>query len=546
MNQDVSCHVMHYRSAVDDTDQPIVFSIPSIPSGTRTIPCVLLSHDVLEPATRDRFIDVALREAHRWLAALRESAEPICLLQPMGRANAEAIGLGGRDLFDAIAAVEEDRQVTLDPVYGAGIGAGGTKTLQWACWFPHRFDAIAIAGAVVDERIDRCEERESAPWEASAKESLRPSSLLGNLAGMPIYVEHPWWFDGVGGTTSPRQYEELLRLVDGPDFQVTSRREVPILLGGTDWPANPAELIKWFHSVRRVEPKRSVLVAYSARSDGRGVRLIESAQPGRPATIKRQEKEDVVSIQTSGCAEIGVEILSEKPIRLDRRRYPVEAGSIIHDAGRSWIRFQYRGDRWQKISAQEPFHRQAMHGPIMQMRWEGIIFVPGTLGDDLETRTLRRVAEELQRRWTTGEDVPAIDETNHAATVRYDIVADAEVTDDMMSRRHLVVIGSPRSNLLLARYHGRLGCEWPASTESDHGPIDPFRFRGDTHAHPSSGMVLLGPHPEYLGKYILTITGSSAEAIAQGTRLRMNLLPDFVIWEGATVCGFGFERVAGT
>ncbi len=53
---------MHYRSAVDDTDQPIVFSIPSIPSGTRTIPCVLLSHDVLEPATRDRFIDVALRE----------------------------------------------------------------------------------------------------------------------------------------------------------------------------------------------------------------------------------------------------------------------------------------------------------------------------------------------------------------------------------------------------------------------------------------------------------------------------------------------------
>ncbi len=199
MNQDVSCHVMHYRSAVDDTDQPIVFSMPSVPAGMGTIPCILLSHDVLEPATRDRFIDVALREAHRWLAALRDSAEPICLLQPMGRANAEAIGLGGRDLFDAIAAVQDDQRVTLGPVYGAGIGAGGTKTLQWACWFPHRFDAIAVAGAVVDERIDQCEERESAPWEASAKESLRPSSLLGNLAGMPIYVEHPWWCDGIGG-----------------------------------------------------------------------------------------------------------------------------------------------------------------------------------------------------------------------------------------------------------------------------------------------------------------------------------------------------------
>ncbi len=173
-------------------------------------------------------------------------------------------------------------------------------------------------------------------------------------------------------------------------------------------------------------------------------------------------------------------------------------------------------------------------------------FRAGDTGDDRETRTLRRVAEELQRRWTLGEDVPAIDETNHAATVRYDIVADGDVTDEMMSRRHLVVIGSPRSNLLLARYHGRLGCEWPAASETDEEPIDPFRFRGETYAHPSAGMVLLGSHPEYAGRYLLTITGTSAASIAQATRLRMHLLPDFVIWEGATVCGFGHERVTGS
>jgi hypothetical protein len=536
---------MHYRSTVDDTDQPVVFSMPTLPQGSETLPCIVYSHDVLEPATRDRFIDFSLREAHRWLASLRDSPEPVCLLQPMSRANAEAIGLGGRDLFDAIAAVEQDQRVKLGPVYGAGVGAGGTKTLQWACWFPNRFEAIAVAGAVVDERIDQCDERESAPWEASAKESLRPSSLLGNLAGMPIFVEHPWWFDGVGGTTSPRQYEELVRLLEGPDFQVTSRRELPILLSGTDWPTNPAELVAWFRSARRLEPKRKVFIAYSERSDGRGVRLIKPAQPGKPATIKRQEKEDVVSIQTSGCAEIGVEVLSDKPIRLDRRRYPVEAGSTSSNAGRTWIRFQHRGDRWQKISATEPFDHQASGGPIMQMRWDGIVFVPGTLGDDLETRTLRRVAEELQKRWTLGEDVPAVDETNHAAVVRYDIVADGEITDDMMSRRHVVVIGSPRSNLLLARYHGRLGCEWPAPSEMNDGSIDPFRFRGETYAQRSAGMVLLGPHPEFTGRYFFVITGTSADSIAQATRLRLHLSPDFVIWEGATVSGFGYERVAG-
>lgn len=540
MNREVSCHVLHYRSEVDDTDQPVVFSMPG---GVGPLPsemaCIVLCHDTLDPPTRDRFIDVSLKEAHRWLPALRSSPEPIALLQPMSRGNGEAYGAAGRDLLDAIEAVERDQSLRLAPMYLAGLGGGGTRCLTWAGLYPEKWKALAVAGAVWDERLDPPNERHH-PWEEGSLEALRPASLASNLSSMRVLVEQPWWFDGLAGTSTCRQFDEMVNQLRREKVDVTARREVPLLLGATDWPSKPAELIEWFLQAPQAGPMAHTFTAYSTRATGKGCRVVQLSQTGRPATVKRQVKDDVLSIQTTGCSDILIEPMLPKPIRLDRRRYAVDGKDAITIDGRSWIRFQHRGDRWQKISPMEPMPVLGGARSMLDLRWDGVLFVPGTLGDDLETRTLRRLAEVISQRWTLGADVPAVDETNHTCTVRYDVVDDVDVTDAMMNQKHVVVLGNARSNLVLARYHGRLECDWPGAVSEDdedsgEGRAEPFRFRGHTYTLPDTGLLALHSHPEVSGRCLVVVTGASLQAMSLAARYRLTLCPDFLLWEGATV-----------
>jgi hypothetical protein len=537
LSRDVACHVLHFRSAVDDTDQPVVFSMPTLENPSSSVACIILSHDTLDPPTRERFIDVAVREAHRWLPSLTSSNEPVILLQPMSRGNAEGIGLAGRDLLEAIHAVQEDRQVTLSPIYLAGVGAGATRSLQWATLWPSRWSGVALAGALWDERLDPAGDSPPA-WEEPARESIRPAELASNLSGLRLLIEHPWWFDGIGGTSSARQFNAMKSQLSKPGFEVSSRQHVPLLLGATDWPSQPNELVEWFF-LKPAEPTRSMtLTAYSTRVSGHGVRLLQASGAGKPATIKRTEKEDVLSIQTTGSTDILVEPTGNKPIRLDRRRYTIGPADVRTIEGRSWIRFQHRGDRWQKISPLEPLPQAHRVHSMMDLRWDGVIFVPGTLGDDRENRTLRRLAESLARRWTTGVDSPAHDGVPHDATVRYEVIKDSDLLDEQMSRRHLILIGTPRTNLLLARYHGRLACEWPAHDEDDEA-VDRFRFREHTYTLPDAGLVFLQKHPDHPGQAIVVITGTTLEAIGVVDRLRLTLLPSYLLWEGPKVTTYG-------
>ena len=99
-------------------------------------------------------------------------------------------------------------------------------------------------------------------------------------------------------------------------------------------------------------------------------------------------------------------------------------------------------------------------GPVHDLRWEGVTFVVGTMGDDYETRTLERLANSLRLAWTDGSDTTACHPGDRALLVEYAVIADSEVTDELMSRRHLVALGSPRTNMLLARFRGRIGVDW--------------------------------------------------------------------------------------
>ena len=125
--------------------------------------------------------------------------------------------------------------------------------------------------------------------------------------------------------------------------------------------------------------------------------------------------------------------------------------------------------------------------------------------------------------------------------VRYDIVADTDVTDEWMQHRHAVVLGTPRTNLLLARYSGRLGCEWPAAESVGDSTMDPIRFRDHLYRTPDVGLILLDLHPDHPSRYWVTVTATSINEFDRASRYRLTLLPDFVLWQGNNIPSFGYR-----
>ncbi|MBX9656696.1 hypothetical protein K2Y11_24020 [bacterium] len=547
MSRPTACHVLHYTSSVDDTDQPYIVAAPEPIDGA--VACIVLLHDTLNPAHRDSFIEGALKEVSRWQEALRNSSQPFILLLPMGRGNAGWLGVGGRDLFDVLARAEAEFPIDPNRIYLAGAGAGGTGALQVACWFPDRWNAIAVAGPAIDDHDDLPLGAKDFPaWEQSARQAHRASLLLSNIGSTPILVDHPWWMDGLSGTTHPEHHRRLSSLLDRHAANAEVHHDRPLLPGGEAWPRDPKSLAEWFFS-RPVGPSLNGRshTSFSPRSFSGTVRVERLAQPGKPSVVKAMTTEKSLVIQTKGVADLAVHAIEMESVRLDRQKFASHVIEPMLDR-QGWIRFQQIGESWHAVSTKKtkkddalpiPVKSPQLPGPINDMRWDRVAFVVGTMGDDYETRTAERLAESIKLKWTDGSDSASFHPGDRTSLVQYDVLADAEVTDELMQSRHLVVIGTPRTNMLLARFQSRIGVEWTTSEEVEEG-IDSFRIGGKTYKDRQEGLFLLTANPEAPTHYLLVVTGTTPEALASAARFRTNYLPDYVVYRGSDVRQWGF------
>lgn len=547
MSRPTACHVLHYTSSVDDTDQPYIVVAPEPIDGA--VACIVLLHDTLHPAHRDSFIEGALKEVSRWQEALRNASQPFILLLPMGRGNAGWLGAGGRDLFDVLARAQAEFPIDPNRIYLAGAGAGGTGALQVACWFPDRWSAIAVAGPTIDDHDELPIGAKDFPaWEQSARQAHRASLLLSNIGSTPILVDHPWWMDGLSGTTHPEHHRRLRALLDRHAAYAEVHHDRPLVPGGEVWPSDPMSLVEWFFS-RPVgqSVNGSSHTSFSPRSFSGMVRVERLAQPGKPSVVKSTTTDKTLVIQTKGVADLAVHALEMESIRLDRQKFASHVVEPMRDL-HGWIRFQQIGESWHAVSTKKtkkddalpiPVKGPQLPGPIDDMRWDRVAFVVGTMGDDYETRTAERLAESMKRSWTDGSDSTSFHPGDRTSLVHYDVLADAEVTEQLMQTRHLVLIGNPRTNMLIARFQGRVGVEWTAAEETEEG-LDPFRVAGKTYKDRQEGLFLLTANPDAQARYLLVVTGTTPEALAWAARFRTAYFPDYVVFRGADVRQWGF------
>jgi pimeloyl-ACP methyl ester carboxylesterase len=161
----------------------------------------------------------------------------------------------------------------------------------------------------------------------------------------------------------------------------------------------------------------------------------------------------------------------------------------------------------------------------MGLFWDRLSIVVGTLADDAEIAELRATAEILRRRWAAGEDSTRFDPGDRTTVVDYRIVADEDfVRDEAAYPGSLVALGSPRTNLLLARWAGELPLSWPDGRDSDA-----FEIAGVRYDDPSAVAFVLAARPNVERGMVYVLTCASPAGLETLARTNFAFFPDYLV-----------------
>ncbi|MFO0709255.1 MAG: extensin family protein [Sandaracinus sp.] len=150
-----------------------------------------------------------------------------------------------------------------------------------------------------------------------------------------------------------------------------------------------------------------------------------------------------------------------------------------------------------------------LSGPLTDPYRDGMIHVYGTQIAD-QTDDLRQSAQRGARGWPLWL-------WNHQQRV----VADTEVTDEMMQSAHLVLYGTPGSNAVIERLRDRL----PVQVSEDAIVVGTQRFQGS-----DLGTRFVYPNPDAPSHYVIVQEGTTVAAVDRGHNLP-DFLPDWVIYD---------------
>ncbi len=162
--------------------------------------------------------------------------------------------------------------------------------------------------------------------------------------------------------------------------------------------------------------------------------------------------------------------------------------------------------------------------PNLLDEWERLLFVPGTSHQIEANRSLlTNFRDQVADTFT--EVLP-------------EIKPDAEVTEQDLKDRDLVLFGGIEENALLARLaeEGKLPVAFGRGF---------FRFQGRTYAGPDEGVAFAIPSPWNPRRMLYVYSANTRLQLWQMTKAYQRGLPGWAIWKGAEVVSKGFHGSAG-
>ncbi len=423
--------------------------------------------------------------------------------------------MGERDVFDVLADVKRHHKVDEDRIVLGGVSNGGMGAHAIGARHASKFSLVqAMAGApswiqYVGNPV-RPEER---------RELLRYSAmhLIENTFGTEYRFYHG---RRDTGPMRPRYIEALIRRMRRID-------NLPVNIQWFDaghdilYPSiRLGRAFEWLDDRTRQREPREVFVV---TGDYRAARQhwIEVTRLSTYPDLARIHgtcSADEITLEASGARAIALH-LREAPLEAERVSIRVNnqqvhigpraaLGDTLHLVRRdeNW-ELGFPGDDGERVK------RPGMSGPIQDAYYDRMVHVYGTQVPEARG-PLRRAAEEGANGWPLW-----------IWDVRQEVVADTEVTDEMIANAHLVLYSTHGANAVLERIKSEL----PIQIEEDAVVVGDERFE-------NAGTRFIYPNPENPERYVIVQGATSPRLAMRGNELP-EFLPDWIVYARSTLRG---------
>ena len=404
-------------------------------------------------------------------------------------------GLAEEDVLRAMEDVERAYNVDKDRVYLTGLSMGGGGTWHLGLRYPDLFAAIVPVCAVGDVSLFAFTQAASAE-DRALMDLTGPTVLAENAGNQQVFIFH--------GDEDPTVVPEHSRRI------VARYRELGWLdksvhyfeLPGVhhfawDFAYKDASLFARLAPIRRnPSPEHVVYSTFSPRYNKAYWLRIDRIDRGLAlARIEGTRREQGVAVKTDNLSaftllldKVGATV--GKPLEVTVDGLSVWRG-VPKTATLSFARTSGRwaSKPWVGPAVGPPDHAETnfIGGTLAQRGPHAYVY--GTSGDAVENAAVKKAAETLAD-W--GPNVRA----------RFKVVADTEVTAEMMAAQNLVLVGNAKVNRVVARLAPRLALRQDASGT----------FAGARRvAGPEASYRLHTANPLAPGRYVL-IFGAATEA----------------------------------
>ena len=492
-----------YRSEVDGTLQPYGLYVPPSYDPAKPWPLVVGLHGSGSNHLlhRRRLFGLGNEPGEGDYEAIRKDLPlpdvGFLVLTPYGRGESAGYnGIAEADVLRAMDHVRRAYDVDPDRVHLTGLSMGGGGTWHIGLRYPDRFASISPVCGVADLDLMPW----TAGWSAPDKELMSLtgySRLVENASNLEVFVFHGDEDDAVNVVASRKMMEAFEKAGLGGHAHYF---ELPgVTHFSWDFAYRDAGLFRRVEWIRRDPfPERVVYSTFSPRYNRAYWLRIDRIERGFAlARIEGTQKAGVFDVKPANLTAFSILLAPAITPAGKRVEVKVDGKSVFRGVPRGEV-LSFAGDKgswkrtdpWRGPAQGPPDHAEtgARGGSLAQYGPHAYVY--GTLGDEATTAASKATAERLAD-W--GPSVRA----------RWRVLADTEVTPDLMSTNDLVLVGTSATNRVLAALVGL-----PLHQDALGTYVNGRKVAG-----PAASCRLLYPNPGATRHRILVYGGASPAAL---------------------------------
>ena len=517
--------LLHYGSRLDAELQPL--PVCATDDGTGEKALIL---DVSPGAIAN--LERSAKQCEMLANRLRDEGVEAVIAKPCGRGPGSVYqGPGEVDFWEAVEALCGIFPIDRERISVTGGSMGGAATWYLASHYPDRLAAAAPFCGYCDYRLWTKPGgliMRTMSWEEPSWVARGAAFRVGNLRHIALRITHGEWDIGIGGGVPVEHSRQMSRMLAEAGI-AHEYEEVPKCGHGCSPPERLVPAMKWMADQRLVrDPEHITLTVHGLRhSRSHWVTVEQMEAYGEAATVDAKVGGASVTVTTSNVRRLGLgpsDVAAGKALRVDRQAVPGDVG-----AGLTLVR---EADGWAVTTEPAPpgEKRHGCSGPVGDVVFEPLRLAFGSQGSEQETFLGQWMAGELPRYFQrkNGGVHRGIFEGESWHLIPHQ--PDHSLSDKDIETCNLWLLGTHASNSVLKRFEGQLPLEFGDGWLEVGGK----RFRGR-----ALGASACFPSPANPNRYVLVWGGTTPEALTGATHLNLQLLPDYLVWDGDEVLESG-------